>query len=92
MIRLLHLALDHWASFHGRNVGQGIDDVSLDLNEFCDLVYWWATRNGSEEDTAKLDQELWKIPPSVAKKDRALAKASYDKKMSDFWSMGAAFN
>ncbi len=78
---------------NGLAISKGVDLCSLDLTDFLDFTYWWATRNSSEEDTRKLDLDLWRTPPAaIVKMSKEQKRATYEEQMRSFHAMGAAFS
>lgn len=69
---------------------QPLDLREMDLSDALDKIYWTMIENADEDDRRKLDAELAKVPPSAAKRDKALAKQAYEEKMKAFWAAGAA--
>jgi hypothetical protein len=49
--------------FNGWALTHGVKPLKLDIADFCDVVYYWASRNADEADQAKLDEVLGKPPP-----------------------------
>lgn len=41
--------------------------MELPLDRFCNFIWWWATRNATDEqEIDKLRAQLWRPPPGVA--------------------------
>lgn len=65
-LRLLGLAVEHWARFDGWATARGLDAAWLDLGRFCHLVGFWATEGAeSEADLRKFEAQLWRPPAGV---------------------------
>jgi hypothetical protein len=60
--RLVLFAMENWVLFNGWAISQGVRPLRLRIDDFCDLVYYWAARNADEADQAKLD-EILGTPP-----------------------------
>lgn len=54
--------MEHWAFFNGWCVANGVKPLKLSMADFCDLVYYWASRHASEEEQAKLDETIGEPP------------------------------
>lgn len=65
--RLIAIARKHWATFDGLLASQGLDPMFIPIDRMLNVVYWWATRNATEEaDIDKFDRHLWMPPKGVA--------------------------
>lgn len=55
----------NWLLIDGYATSQNMPPLGkLTMGRFCAFVYWWATRNASDEkDVAKFDRQLW-MPPA----------------------------
>ena len=69
VVQRLVASLDHhWTSFNGWAVSQGLDLLELHLDALLDLIYYWLTKDATEDDVEKLNSQLWLPPRSAAKK------------------------
>jgi hypothetical protein len=75
------LAVRNWDMFNGWCVHSGVRPLKLDYADFCDLVYYWASRNATEAEQAKLDEYLGDPPEG----EEAEAPGwSYEEQMAAF--------
>lgn len=54
--------MEYWATFNGWCLSNGTRPLKLGFADFCDLVYFWASRHADEAERAKLDETLGKPP------------------------------
>lgn len=73
MVRLAGIALDRWADLDGWAVSRNMPDLrDLPLDRFCNFIWWWATRNASQQsDIERFRITLWRPPPRVAPDPRS---------------------
>jgi hypothetical protein len=65
-VRLAVLAVDEWASLDGLTAAAGLKDLrTLPLDRFCNLVYWYATRNADHTGIEKFRARLWQPPKAL---------------------------
>jgi hypothetical protein len=74
--RLFDLAQSAWATFDGWCASRDIDPLELPPDRFCNLTYYWATRNASSEaDLGKFDRRLW-LPDKEETQAKGVPKES----------------
>lgn len=64
-MRLADLALKYWRYVDGYAAAHGQTSrlADLDLDRFCSLVWWWATRNAEKDsDIRKFESRIWRPP------------------------------
>jgi hypothetical protein len=54
--------MEHWALFNGWCLTHGFPPLKSDFADFCDVVYYWLSRNADEAEQAKLDEVLGTPP------------------------------
>lgn len=66
-MRLVRIATDHWKDIDGWAVGRNLPPVQdLSVDRFCNFVWWWATRNVTEQaEKDKFEARLWRPPVGV---------------------------
>lgn len=66
-LRLAQLALQHWESIDGLAASQNMPDLrTLSQDRFDNFIWWWFTRNASEQvEIDKFKSELWRPPPGT---------------------------
>ena len=67
-VRLVRTAVANWETLDGYAVAHGMGDLRLlDLDRFCNFVWYMLTRNADKKDTDSLRAKIWVPPPkSVA--------------------------
>lgn len=55
-------AFGNWAVFNGWCVSRRVRPLRLELADFCDLVYYWLSRNADADEQAKLDEVIGTPP------------------------------
>lgn len=65
MIRYGQIAAEHWETLDGYCVAHNVPDLrEMELDRFCNFVWWWATRNAQDQqEIEKLRAQLWRPPP-----------------------------
>ena len=69
------VALAHWSRFDGWCAARNVDPLALSVERFCNLVYYWATRNLKPDDVEKFDAAL-AAPPSGDQPSEQVSHAS----------------
>lgn len=65
--RLVRLIRDDWSAFDGYLASRKVDPLRLAPDRFFSLIYWWATRNASEQaQLDRFDRMLWMPPKGIA--------------------------
>lgn len=64
--RTLATALDYWPSFNGWCISQGVDCQELHPADFCDLVYYWLSKDLEAKERHRLDMDLTTPPANIA--------------------------
>lgn len=54
----MNIAITHWAVFDGWCASRNVDSLELPIDRFCNLVYYWVTRNMKEDDRDGFDRRL----------------------------------
>lgn len=58
--------MQYWTTFNGWCLTRSVRALDLDFADFCDLVYYWASRHADEAERAKLDEVLGDPPKGEA--------------------------
>jgi hypothetical protein len=61
-VRLLAIATNNWWLFNGYCQVNGFNPFKSDFADFCDVAYYWMSRNLDEAEQAKLDEMLGTPP------------------------------
>ena len=61
-MRLSAIAMNQWALFNGWCLTHEFKPLKADFADFCDVAYYWMSRNLDEAEQAKLD-EMLSTPP-----------------------------
>lgn len=82
----MSLAADRWQDLDGWCASRNVDSLELEIDRFVNLVYYWATRNMSEEDRQKFDRDLSKpVRGSAASQvEQATGKWSREAELAQF--------
>lgn len=64
-LRLMATVEGLWRTFDGWAASQGCDPLTLPLDRFCNLVYYYLTRNAEEKDLFRVDAELIRPLPGT---------------------------
>lgn len=66
MARYIALARDNWNEIDGWAVSQQIEILDLTTDRFCNLLWWYATRNAEDpSDVKRFEARLWQPPKGV---------------------------
>lgn len=65
--RLIEMGHRYWPRIDGSlAASHDTDPMDLPLDRFLNLIYWWLTQEGSEDEVRKFDTRLWQPPKGVA--------------------------
>ena len=61
--RLTATARQQWPTFDGWCASRNVDPLVLDIDRFCNLIYFWLTQNVDERRRREIDTQLERVPP-----------------------------
>lgn len=62
-VRLAEIALGSWDDIDGFAVSRGMADLrELPLDRFANFIWWFLTRNASQEDRERVRNRIWQPP------------------------------
>jgi hypothetical protein len=66
-VRLVRTAVANWETLDGYAVAHGMGDLRLlELDRFCNYVWYMLTRNAEKKDIDSMRAKLWVPPPKSA--------------------------
>jgi len=90
--RLIATAGARWPDFDGWAASRAVDPIALPLDRFCNLVYYWLTRNANEQRRASIDEHLDRLPAGETRQTAAPDAWSSDAELAAFDSAAASMS
>jgi hypothetical protein len=65
-VRLVRTAVANWETLDGYAVAHGMEDLrTLELDRFCNFVWFMMTRHAEKKDADQMRAKLWVPPPKA---------------------------
>lgn len=85
------MAVGHWEDFDGWATSRNVNVRDLDLDQMCNLIWYWATRNGETKDVEQFRLRLWRPDPKDIDKPVTVGPWSAEAEQAAFAKAKAAF-